>query len=401
MTNVLLGRALARRFLFALGAAGLMLGGCGTPTVMYREANSGDAQKLEDGQAIFRLRTSNLTLSPPAPADSKTPPPSSVDVCPAGTSDPRTCLKTVGVKASAKSVKETRYLVVPADSIPFTKTKLGVSTVDGDDTLMKSVTVSYNDNIKQAISGAAATATALYPLLGPVGAVIGIGAALTLAPSGGGAKGAPPPSTAAERVALLLCKTDQQELEGRPKSDLEVQSLSLTLPVVLTVAADESGCWHFLPQNADPSDAEAKATAGKVGNGWFYQLVYGTAPEDAQAPDAYFKPNGAANSGARHDFPYSPCQEATLNIAWWRDLGVDPSKQKIMVKSYPVQIARPDLIQVRALPKAGSITLGSVCGASVSYTAYTGATPKDDVDALIKAATDLKTAQDNYKKGKK
>jgi hypothetical protein len=68
--------------------------------------------------------------------------------------------------------------------------------------------------------------------------------------------------------------------------------------------------------------------------------------------------------------------------------------------SFPIKVANPDLIQVVPLPRAGSITLGAVCGANVKYDTYSGPTIGDDFDAAVTAAKNIKAAQDDYNKKK-
>jgi hypothetical protein len=52
----------------------VLLSGCGSPSMNYRMATPQDALALTDGEILFRLRTTEVTLSAPAAADSKTTP---------------------------------------------------------------------------------------------------------------------------------------------------------------------------------------------------------------------------------------------------------------------------------------------------------------------------------------
>jgi hypothetical protein len=67
---------------------------------------------------------------------------------------------------------------------------------------------------------------------------------------------------------------------------------------------------------------------------------------------------------------------------------------------FPIKIANPQYIRLADLPENGSIKLGAVCGAQVTFGSYTGSTNEAVVNAAIKSASDFKAAQEKAKPSK-
>jgi hypothetical protein len=355
--------------------------GCGSPSVDYLVASDDDARNPTEGQIIFQLRTTNVTLSAPAAPDGKTPLTSAVDVCDKKTT-PAQCLDGVTAKPTPDSTGN-RYLAKPGDRVWFTHTKLAATTVDGNDTLIKSVAVSYNDNTSQVIAAVGTGAVAGFGVAGPYGAVggaliSGIGAGVTEYEAKATLrsnsrefdqlfKGKSTVTPQQEPFTDLICKVDNVDPSAvaRPK-------LSLVLPVNIDLSAaaksdtDNPQCWHLLGVHPPTSNTRNKSNP-LTGNGWLYRIVLGKQPFGSDDPQKYF-----ASANPKHDFPYTACRTTELDLVWWQtaqlgmpNLGTE-AKPIFEYKSYQLTVADPNLVQVAPLPKAGSINLGSVCGADVT-----------------------------------
>jgi hypothetical protein len=360
--------------------------------MLYRKADPKDAMSLKDGEMLFKLRSTDITIVQKSGTDAKdgsgiTKP---ANVCKDKKSQME-CLAEVTVKTTASSYGD-YYIAVPADDSPFAGTKLAATPLDSDDTLLKSVTVSFNDKTKQAIANAGAGAVVGFGIAGPFGAVVGgvvAGAAST--------KGLTTPQ---RRLSLeeLICESDKI----LNKNINTPENIALNLPVVIDLESalkddegKEKGCWHLLPDNPFVGKDDS------LGNGWFYRVILKEKPFGAQSTNDYFN-----EMKPKHDFPYTPCQDAEIQLIWWSGLKnavaeIVPNQEvEFNCYSFPIRVANPNFVQVVPLPKAGSITFGTVCGAYVSYTTYSGPTSGDDVDAVITAVKNIKAVQDAYNKSK-
>jgi hypothetical protein len=312
------------------------------------------------------------------------------------------------------------YIAIPADRVWFTHTKLTAKTVDGHDTLLQSVSVSYNDSTPQVIAAVGTGAVAGFAIGGPYGAVGGAlisGVAAAAEANYETSLRFPPaqfnkllkdqaiPTPQQEPFTNLICKADKVD-----PSTVNRPTLSLVLPVNVSLSdsentdTDNRECWHLLGVHPPTSSKNAISPSG--GNGWLYRMALGTQPFGAEDFQTYFNSANDA-SNPKHDFPYTACRDAELDLVWWQtaQLGMPnvgaQTKPTFEYKSYPLTVADPAIVQVAALPKTGAVTLGSVCGAAVSYTLYSGGTLGGDISTAVKDASDIKAAQDAYKKAQK
>lgn len=380
---------------------------CAKPSMLYREAKPKDAKSLKEGEMLFKLRSTNITIlsgAASAKAESVTPArdaatsatsasakadaTKSSEVC-KGKTDPADCLAEVIVKPIAVSDNEGgHYIAIPADRSPWSRTGLAATTVDGDNDIIKTVTVSFNDKTKQAIANAGTGAAAGFGIAGPYGAVGG--AIIALAAS--------TEKSRAPNIKEIICKSDDVKDEDNLT---QPDKIKLTLPVVIDlgdamkVDDNKKDCWHLLPDNPLIKDNSQKKN--QKGNGWLYRVVLGEEPFGAQSPSEYFPKGNKSEAQTRHDFPFTACQKAELQLVWWQTVEDGKITQ---YASFPITVANPNYIQVVPLPRAGTITLGTVCGANVSYTTYSGPSAADDVDAAITAIKNVKAAQDAYNKSK-
>lgn len=328
------------------------------------------------------------------------------------------------------------------DGEAFASTKLTSTNIDGTNVLT-SVTITYTDRTAEVITSVG-EGIAGGLAFGPAGAAVGgalAGAVQIVAAEGQQSlqQGGKPQ---AGRLEDYLCPKDRvasgQEI-NKPDTP------KLMLPIVIdvrTAAEDNPGCWHLLPSN--PLDDHVAASG--PGNGWLYRLSFGnvgTVPQTHEELAAgggseavtasnvndkggkrtsdYFKAADAVQSGAvksvpstaaKNEWPYSRCQAALFELVWWKDMNeqvgktdkkslfskVSPGEQvKVSTKAVLLQqIVNPTLVDTITLPeKGGTITLGSMCGASKSYSAYSGSTPGSSYDAVIKEVQSFLTAQKN------
>lgn len=387
-----------------------MLVACSKPSMRYHRAEPVNAASLNEGEMLFKLRSTNITVLPrsASAANNSLDAVAPSDVCKKenknnknAPSKPKQadCLANVIVKSTAISDGD-YYIAVPGDRNPWTRTGLAATAVDGDDFIIKTVTVSFNDQTKQAITRVGTAAAAGFGIAGPYGAVGGaiIGLAVSMPDRSRSPEKTPPKK---ELFTNLVCKSD--EVTGDNVNN--PANIALTLPVTINLrealkgdAGKKDGCWHLLPDN--PFKGE---NGNGNGNGWLYRIVLEDKPFGAQRPSSYFAK--ANDSGEpRHDFPFTPCQDAKLHLVWWSTIqdamlkGSPQNDPKFKYYSFPIKVANPDFIQVVPLPRAGSINLGTVCGATVKYDLYSGPTTGDDFDAAVTAAKNIKSAQDEYKK---
>jgi hypothetical protein len=411
----------------------IMVAACGTfskPSMRYHLADEKKDASLKEGEMLFKLRSTNITVlprsavaasdknsldtvepadickpDPPKPKEEKqvgnaagaalsTPP----AVKPAVSANEKKsaevqadCLVKVTVKSTAISDGD-YYIAIPGNWFPWVRTGLAATTVDGDDSIIKTVAVSFNDQTKQAIARAGTGAVAGFGIAGPYGAIVGAIGGLVISLPDRGKVWAEVPL---EKVSFtnLICKSDQVRGENVNKP----ANIALTLPVTIDLRdalkeneGKEDGCWHLLPDNPF-AKRNGNAKDINKGNGWLYRVTLGDKPFGAQSPSAYF---AKANNGwePRHDFPFTACQDAKIHLVWWQTIqdampikDSDLKDLRFKYHSFPIKVANPDLIQVVPLPRAGSITLGAVCGANVKYDTYSGPTIGDDFDAAVTA----------------
>lgn len=390
------------------------LSACGSPTLRYRVSAdpNADAANLESGALLFQLRTTNLTLltqqqAGVGPMGQSGPPPE--DACKGddkhSAASPSDCLGNVKVAATAAS--QGRYYVASNGNWFLRHTRLSAATADGDDGFVTSVDVTYSDATGDVAAAAGAGAAAGF-VFGPWGAVAGGvlsgGAALVgnlsqnqLLAYRTGRTERPHP------FEDEICPADKTDAAGHPVSILKPAARALVLPVNITLTPEDGltttpGCWHVLGVNPAASLPAGAPAAG--GDGWLYRIVMeDPAPLGSMPVDSYFKED------ERGDFPITPCQKADLQIVWWEDLNraltEEPGANAVKARIFSLTVANPALVRRVPLPKAGGIKLGTLCGASVSASAYSGGTLASGVADAIKAASNVKDAQDKWKQSKK
>jgi hypothetical protein len=366
----------------------------------YFQAAPENTASLKEGEMLFKLRSTNITILPGSACQAKNSLDAATPANACKKNDTRpdvSCIADVIVKTTVISDGD-YYIAVPGDRNPWARTGLSAETVDGDASIIKTVTVSFNDQTKQEITRAGTGAAAGFGIAGPYGAIAGaiLGAATSLPDR---PKKAEAIKTEKESFINRICKSDKVTADNvnKPDNSALILPVTINLKEALPVDGDDELCWHLLPDNPF---ADGKGN-GK-GNGWLYRIVLEDKPFGAQSPSKYFAKD---NSGEpRHDFPFTPCQDAKLHLVWWATVqAAMPEKGsqkdlKFKYNSFPITVANPEFIQVVPLPRAGKIKLGAVCGASVTYDTYSGPTTGDDFDAAVTVAKNIKSAQDEYKK---
>jgi len=413
------------------------LAACGTPEVVYRPASDADIRTQTDGELLFHLRSTNITVLPPA--DEKAKPGDVVaaaDVCATADRDWQACLLDTSVGTTATAAKKT-YLATNGNSVPWKTTKLTGTFADDQNTILTGVNVTYNDSSAQIITSAGEGAANGFAF-GPWGAVAG---GLVGAVSAGVHALNEPPLL--KKVKYIVCSTDTVDSKTPP----DAQTPKLVLPVTFDLAdaaddATHSGCWHLLPVHPPTRKYANMPTF----SGWLYRLRLAPVPpvnDDGMAKDPndtpkiqaafvpasaaittsttdYFHadphpqtsvsadPDAAKNTIQHSDFPISACHNAQLDIAWWGSLAdkEEAALEKLddppfAYNTYKLEVADPNYVVLIPLPKTGSIKLGTLCGATVTYSAYTGSTLNSVNDAIAKEAKAIKSAQDDYKKNSK
>lgn len=338
---------------------------------------------LADGEILYALRTTDVTLYPPgSKAGDTSAPPSPTDGCLAPqsmltaekakwpakvTADPRLCFNGVTATATPAGFRQNVYVVSP--SKPFlVKIQLSSSPSAADPLITSTVTVTYTDNRKQYLTDIGTAAAAGYAF-GPEGALIaGLGTAalepfalegkLAIAPIPG-APQAPPPPAITPLYLNLICERDMQywdptkaplPAKGAPKLTLPVTlsltddrtSLADTNPVM--AADNTANCWHPVPQaggewnNAPAAGAGVSSRAAvrrSLTTGWLYRYVkMGRAPSQMgtvkttkffaelanQTSDT--KTGDEANFAVTTDLPQlptTPCETAGVELIWYAD----------------------------------------------------------------------------------
>ena len=409
-----------KQYIFAASAivSSLLLSACTSPEVAYSIATDDDQKNLQDGEILFYLRTTNFLLAPTSMTSAQAVSASPTDVCKDKKLEAE-CFTSMGVTATEASEAPTPtnkqpplISAKPGDWYWFSHTKLTAATFDNDNTNIKSVTVNFTDNTVQAITavGTAVTTGAAFGPAGLVaGVVVGIGGQII---SNNGNNMYLDQKIKSPALAKLF--SDHPKI--RPLSDLicksdkitdsdinEPKTLSLALPVSVSFenalstdnGIDGKGCWHLLPTQPSSPDNPPDQDK-KKGAGWLYRLVLSDPEKGTMSPSAFLDSSNA--STAEHQFPYNPCQNVEFDLVWWQTAQAGMPDQgastlNFHVAKYDLKAANPALVKGAPLPKAGSILLGSICGAQVNNTTYTGSTIADYATALANLASIIQKAQ--------
>jgi hypothetical protein len=383
----------------------LVLSACASPHLKYKSVDEEAVRQRKYGELAFHLRTTNIFLSKQSSDDDNKSAKSArpAELCTGGNPTTALCLSSLQV-AAVEANGQQLYLAINGNRDPLAKTRLTATTFDGDDFNPKSVTVVFSDNTAKVLS-AGATGAGTGAALGPWGAAGGAvfamaGQALSTYSTREHIAGLPGPDPSS--IKNLLCASDHDENVRTLQ-----QKLSLQVPVTISLddalkddPKGDAKCWHLLPTSvayasvmSDTDPNAAKNTPPP--SGWLYRVFLDAndltklTSEGAAEPEAFFKD---ADETPRTDFPYNPCQTAYLDLAWWSD-AASASGDSFHVQRYVLKVANPNLVMGAQLPKSGSITLGTVCGADVQPAAYTGSTLSDDATALENLAAALAKAQ--------
>lgn len=403
---------------------------CKGPSIVYQEAD--DSVPPPSDAITFYLRTSNIILTTETPFVSQVPSqakplfPAAIsspsasrepttadaayphDTCPdAVGEDWAKCFKTARAAATATNSSH-GYFMVPNDGwIHFGTTEVTASTVDSDDTMIKTITINFQDNRKRIITDTGTGAITGLGFGGPYGAAIG--AVLGFVGAAVAKEGLP------ADVSNKICKSDLAAIkQGRRRQPTYPVNPALFLPVVIgsevlqNMESNREGCWHVLPNNRDLGsfsivDHRLRPRNESPGDGWFYRVVIGNKAAHSMTRDNYFNspPNeskarrhhGPRASESKDSFPYSSCRSAEIQLTWWKELD-KKEPQQLIYASYSMKVADPDNVGVAYLPWAGNIHLLSVCGANISTTRVTLSSAKDLIDEMVKQVKDFKDAQD-------
>jgi hypothetical protein len=389
-----------------IAAALVGLGGCST-SLKYSTYTDGDT--LSAKAFRFSLPDTKVTLSNPGGASQNTgaagggsAPKSN---CDASAADATwwTCFNgaSASVAMSPPPATATVYVASPADdaNLRFVTTTVSGTAVSGQDTLYSSITVKYQSNTASILNAAGTGATSAGAIFGPYGFVLG-----GLAGGVGGALGNPGAAavgTGGPSVDAYLCKGDPVSYGAAPPK------MSLYLPAVLgadqlrngdqfrhlmpaekeaTIAKtsdDPEACWNSLPNAGHLADAPVNvigaaapstARAAIDGDGWLYRVVavdnaaaLSAGPKSAVKRSDYF-----SEKGARHDFPYTVCRKAHLQLTWWKELSdaVNGSSAtgKPKIVSYDIVLADPAYLMKADVTKGAVINFRADCGATVATT---------------------------------
>jgi hypothetical protein len=300
--------------------------------------------------------------------------------------------------------KSPTYVAVPDDDVlHFFTTELTATRVDGDDLLLKDVSISFKDRRKDIVTatgGAAAAGAALGPYGLAAGAVIGF-AGTTFFEAKAGAQ----PTV----VDKFVCDTERPRENGISTPT----ELTLVLPVTILLddalvpngdaqmnTPDKEPCWHLLPQHqlAFVRRQSGESEAQYSGNGWLYRVRLDDKPaQNSQPVDIYFGPN--AVSASKADFPYSTCRKASFDIIWWRELQVamsgNPTAPKYTYLSYSITVADPTNVGAAPLPKTGDIQFHTLCGVTTTFSKDSNPSLGSTIDEALKQ---IKAVQDAEKK---
>ena len=387
----------------ALATLTILLG-CSTPKIATTHIGSAlppATDQLKDGEIYFTLRTTTILISSQDSKDTAIKP-----VCGGAASQPKVwvdCLNGVSFQPVAASDDRDIFKAAGVKS-GFSNTKIYSSSVDGNDLLIKSVNIVFKDNSKQVITDAGAAAVAGFAVAGPVGAIVG--AAISV-------------GTGADQTFTYVNPVDGESdwsgyvCKGERPTGAVAPSLSLRLPTVLPLLKERStegedptnfnsACWHPLPTPSVGNIVESESPSDF--SGWFYRWVKAQPPGMSMPRQDFLN---AVDNGTYDDkhFPVTPCQSAELQVTWWTELQ-SAAKQKTAAQdrfnasaaSYSLRVANPAWVQNIPLPPGGSISLGSVCGASPNASSFASPSVHDSLDAVIGAVASYKDAQAKAKK---
>lgn len=333
---------------------------------------------LEDGQILYALRTTDVTLFPiggsvASPASDACEPPSGLSKTAqdhwyeAITNDAKQCLKNVTAAPTPAAFHEHVSVVSPSNP-PLVKIQLSTAPSASDPLLLNAVTVTYSDNRKQFVADVGTVAAAGFAF-GPVGAIIGgglvgvgylfAGEIITESSSG---QQAPLESPL---YLNLICKQDRPYWsDARAKA---IEKTKLMLPVTLELTEDgvfrdrspedalsdgsppdpvlaidsPDNCWHPVPgtinawaDGADYGLSRQKAAQANT-TGWLYRFVrMGPQPTqfDTETLQEFFANMQLQTSDTKtpaempfettvetQQFPITPCDTAAVELIWYRD----------------------------------------------------------------------------------
>lgn len=378
--------------LFVFGA----LCGCSSPTVRYGVATDNDFHGIKSGRIIFALRGSDATFCDTSSCGKW---PQTAKIIPCKQTPLETieqawngCVNSLAVVVTPTIDGQPTYLARPGNLNPFAHTKLASTFLNDDTANLETVTVAFSDNTSSVVSSIGAGAVAGL-VFGPVGAI-----------AGGVIAGAGAVATTQEAALLqqssepwrtLVCSEKGIDMDGYLALATKLP-LQLSLPVVVNASkvanSDANSCWNALPESADSMISAASPSPTSSWSGWLYRVIAAKAPQGSLEVDKWA--DGFFDDSRRHDFPYVPCQDAEIQLVWWSELAshfADPSA--VNPRVFKVEIANPKFVRLADLPKGGTIKLGAVCNAQVSFGSYAGSSAQATTDAALKAVSDYKAAQ--------
>ncbi len=388
----------------------LLLGACSGPMARYEAIQRPDTLPPNGGIA-FALRTTTITLSSQAAGSCAKGP---------ATEAWATCLKGLHAQPAAAQSRDTAYLMIPASGWP-SQTAFSATSVTDRPLMVKSVSVRYDDGVVTTINSVGSSAAEGFGIAGVPGAVAGgiVGLFRDRTPLTAVSAAAPPlPNRGAvapaDRWTLHLCEADRER--WRPE-DAATQPLALRLPIAIATPAfpspsnsagpDATTCWHRLVNEA-PADPPIVDGSGPHPVGWLYRIVPAPAsatdrtddrglPEDAVPARDYFAIDPEhpddRRTAKKSSFPVPACRSVRLELAWWQVLQsaytASERPARIPRAQYPLQVADPDFVEPRPLPKAGVIALLDVCGGYTAPASATVASSGQVIDAVVQQSEAL------------
>ena len=413
-------------------------GACRTSSDHQRASPAGNAScisTLEDGQILYALRTTDVTLFPvggsdASPASNACEPPSGLskaaqdDWYKALTIDAKQCLRNVKAVPTPAAFHEHVSVVSPSNP-PLVKIQLSTAPSATDPLLSNAVTVTYSDNRKQFVVDVGTVAAAGFAF-GPVGAIIGGGLAGVGYLSAGEMI---TESSSGQQAPLesplylnLICKQDRPYWsDARAKA---IKKPTLVLPVTLELTEDgvfrspedalfgstppdpvlaidsPDNCWHPVPgtinawaDGADYGQSRQKAAQANT-TGWLYRFVrMGPQPTqfDTETLQEFFGSMPLQTSDTKtpaemafettvetQRFPITPCDTAAVELIWYRDaekeLESNKSKTSSSIRALRAQLLHGALSQPMQVAKpvyTQPITVPR--GGSINFGAVCGA----------------------------
>lgn len=298
-----------------------------------------------------------------------------------------------------------------------------IPKVDANDPMMiDSVSFTYDNKVAGMVTSAGTGAAAGF-VYGPWGAVAGgfigaVGSASQYYSADMNQPSAIHIEKNGSRVAVCSNKTDQTAYNtaSTEKHPLPKQ---LLLPVSLpyhSVYSNSAPCWHAFPAPINSN--------GKDNLGWFYRMTAQIKPPSVRqsSPPILFQGDlnrikksepsesdlktfpfhsttyyfsATTASAAETTFPVSACVSVRVQIAWWSDIALGSTDKLAAVT---LAMADPNIVQVLKWSNGTSITL-LPCGAYAT-TGAPSAPIADDVNAMVKEAQAIQSAQQQWKKDK-